>query len=322
MVRGILRWAVLLALPLLVMGGFTQVKAESFKVAIVLPGVITDKSFNQTVYEGILLAREKLGIEVAYSEKVPQADQAEAMADYARRGYNLIIGCGGEFQDAADRVASNFPDTMFMVVNGDTADKNLAIARFHNEGLAYVMGYIGGKMTESNIGAFIGGQQVQFSMLHLLGFENGFKAANPDSKVLVAWTNDWDDIAKGKEAALSVIAQGADMIYPTMDNAILGSYQAAKEQGKWAFGVYYDVYQDWPEIILQSAIMMWDGALVELISLAKDGKLEGKEYLIGFETPTATGLGSWGPSVPEEVRAATLQIIDDIISGKLDPAAK
>ena len=319
---GPLKWAALLVLPLLALGGFSQAKAEEFKAAMVLPGVITDKSFNQTCYEGAVKAREKLGIEVAYSEKVPQPDQAEALADYARRGYNLVIGVGGEFQDAVDRVAKRYPDTMFMVVNGTTPTKNVAVVRFHYEALAYVLGYIGGKMTQTDTGAFIGGQQIAFSMQLLLGYENGFKAADPKSKVLVAWTNDWDDIAKGKEAALTVISQGADMVFPTMDNAIVGSFQAVKEQGKHAFGIYYDTYPDWPDIILQSAVMKWDAALLDMITIAKDGKLEGKEYMVGFDSPDAAGIGAYGPSVSEELRKEVSGIIDDIKSGKIDPAAK
>ncbi len=326
MVRGILKnpgkWLALLALPLLVLGGFSQAKAEDFKAAIVMPGVITDKSFNQTCYEGAMKAKDKLGIEVAYSEKVPQPDQAEALADYARRGYKLVIGAGGEFQDAVDRIAKRYPETMFLVLNGTTPAENIAVARFHYEALGYTLGYIGGKMTKTGTGAFIGAQQIAFSLQMLLGYENGFKAAKSDGKVLVAWTNDWDDIAKGKEAALTVISQGADMVFPTMDNAIVGSYQATKEQGKSAFGIYYDTYSDWPDTVLQSAVMKWDAALLDMIALAKDGKIEGKEYRIGFDSPDAAGLGSYAPAVPEEVRKEVTQIIEDIKSGKLDPAAK
>ena len=313
-----LKWAMLLALPLLIAGGFSQAKAEDFKAAIVMPGVITDKSFNQTCYEGAMKAKDKLGIEVAYSEKVPQPDQAEALADYARRGYQLVIGAGGEFQDAVDRVAKRYPDTMFMVINGTTPDKNVAVARFHYEGLAYTLGYIGGKMTKSNTGAFIGAQQIAFSMQMLLGFENGFKAANSNGKVLVAWTNDWDDIAKGKEAALTVISQGADMVFPTMDNAIVGSFQAAKQKGVWAFGIYYDHYPEWPDTILQSAVMHWSQAIFRVLNIAYDGKLEGKEYLIGFEEPKAMSLGTFNPAVPEALRQEILQLIEDIKAGKVD----
>jgi basic membrane protein A and related proteins len=71
--------------------------ADPMRVAIVMPGNITDKSWNPAGYEGLMRAQEELGVEVAYSEKVAQPDQAEAMADYARPGYDIVIGHGGEF---------------------------------------------------------------------------------------------------------------------------------------------------------------------------------------------------------------------------------
>ena len=68
--------------------------------------------------------------------------------------------------------------------------------------------------------------------------------------------------------------------------------------------------------------MKWDAALVDMIAIAKEGKLEGKEYMVGFDSPDAAGIGSYGPSVPEDVRKDVAQIIEDIKSGKLNPAAK
>lgn len=306
------------ALALLTAVSFTPAQAKDFKAAIVLPGVITDKSANQSGYEGMMLAKERLGMTVSYSEKVAQPDQAEAMADYARRGYNVVLGMGGEFQDAADRVAKRYPKTMFVVINGVTPSVNVVCLRFKDVDSGYVLGYLAGKMSKSGIGAYIGAQQIAFTLDQQKGFSNGFMAASPKGKVLTAWTSDWDDIAKGKEAALTCISQGADMIYPTMDNAIVGSFQAAKQEGKWAFGIYYDHYPEWPDTILQSAVMHWSQAIFRVLSIAYDGKLEGKEYLIGFEEPEAMSLGTFNPAVPENLRQEIMQLIEDIKSGKVD----
>ena len=65
---------------------------EKFKIAIALPGTITDKAWNQFGYEGVNLAKQKLGAEVNFVEKVAQADQAETLTDFARRGYNFGQG--------------------------------------------------------------------------------------------------------------------------------------------------------------------------------------------------------------------------------------
>ncbi|MEH6626519.1 MAG: BMP family protein [Motiliproteus sp.] len=283
--------------------GSAFAESQTFKVAAVFPGNITDKSFNQAGYEGVVRAKKELGIELAYSEKVAQPDQAEALSDYARRGYQVVIGHGGEFQEAAKRVARRYPDTMFVVTNGVKARENIATLGFDNKQLGYVMGYIGGKMSKSGKGGYIGAQKIKFATELGGGFEAGFMAARPDGKVYTAWTNNWDDISKGKEAALNLISHGVDMIFPTMDNAVIGSLQAARQnEGVYGFGIYYDAIQDWPNTVLQSAILDMRSAMVEVIRLAKADQLEGKSYTFDLSQPEIARIGTYSEVVPESVR--------------------
>lgn len=297
---------------------FKSAFADTLKVAIVMPGNITDKSWSQSGYEGILQAKDKLGVEIAYSEKVAQADQAEAMADYARRGYRLVIGHGGEFQDAAKRVAAKYPDTIFIVNNGQQGEGNIASADFNFSQFGYLMGYLAGKMSKSGKAGWIGGQKIKFSLDLNASYEAGFKAAG-GKEVFTAYTNDWDDIAKGKEAALNQISQGADVIFPTMDNAVIGSLQACKEKGVWGFGLYYDAIADWPDTVLQSAIFDIKGAMLDYIKLAQDGKLEGKNYNFDLKTPEAARIGTFHSAVPEDVKAEVLALAEKIKSGEFKP---
>lgn len=302
------------------LGGITlggSAWAAGLKVAIVLPGVITDKSFNQAGYEGVERAAKELGIEFAYSEKVAQPDQPEALADYARRGYNMVIGHGGEFQDAVDKVAPNFPDTKFIIVNGTKAGGNVAIMSFDFAGLGYVMGYVSGKVSETGKGGYIGAQKLKFYVELGEGFAKGFKDAHPGGKVITAWTNDWDDVAKGKEAALNEISQGADVIFPSMDNAVVGSLQGIKEKGKKGIGIYYDAISDWPDTVIQSAIFDMRSALVAILTTAKQGQLEGKAYIYGLETPTVAHIGTYHSSVPAKVQDEVAAVIEKIKAGQV-----
>lgn len=297
---------------------FRPAWAQALKVAIVMPGNITDKSWTQSGYEGIKQVEEKLGVEVAYSEKVAQADQAEAMADYARRGYGLVIGHGGEFQDAAKRVAPKYPDTIFLVNNGQGGEGNLASADFNYSQPGYLMGYLAGKMSKTGKAGWIGGQKIKFSLDLNASYEAGFKAAG-GKEVYTTYTNDWDDIAKGKEAALNQISQGADVIFPTMDNAVIGSLQACKEKGVWGFGLYYDAIADWPDTIVQSAIFDIKGAMLDYVGYAKEGKLEGKNYNFDLKTPEACRIGTFHKSVPEDVKAEVLALAEKMKSGEFKP---
>jgi basic membrane protein A len=292
--------------------------AQPLKVAIVMPGNITDKSWTQAGYEGINNAKEKLGLEIAYSEKVAQPDQAEALSDYARRGYQVVIGHGGEFQDAAERVAAKYPDTMFVINNGHEAGSNIATAAFYYSQLGYLMGYIAGKMSKTGKAGWIGAQKIQFSTDLNSSFEKGFKDAG-GKEVITAWTNDWDDIAKGKEAALNQVGQGADVIFPTMDNAVIGSLQAAREKGIWGFGLYYDAIQDWPDTVLQSAIFDIKGAMLDYLTLAKEGKLEGKAYIYDLNKPEALRIGTFHSAIPEAVKTEVLALVEKMKTGELKP---
>ncbi len=292
--------------------------ADDFKVAIVLPGVITDKSFNQAGYEGVQRAAEKLGIEFAYSEKTAQPDQPEALSDYARRGYDLVIGHGGEFQESVSRVARRFSDTQFLIVNGTEPGDNYATMSFDFPGLGYVMGYVAGKTSETGKGGYIGAQKLLFYVQLGEGFEKGFLAARPDGKVFTAWTNDWDDVAKGKEAALNQISQGADVIFPSMDNAVVGSLQGVKEKGAMGIGIYYDAIVDWPDTVIQSAIFDMRSALGEVIATAKAGELQGKAYIFGLETSAAARIGSYADSVSAETRSEIEALIPSIIAGDIE----
>ena len=65
----------------------TPAYADAPRVAVALPGIITDRAFNENVYNGLVMAEEEHGAETAYTENVSQATQVEVMSDYARRGY-------------------------------------------------------------------------------------------------------------------------------------------------------------------------------------------------------------------------------------------
>ena len=288
------------------------------KAAIVMPGSVSDNGWNQAGYEGLTNAGKEFGFETAVSEKTAQPDQIEVLSDYARRGYNLVIGHGGEFQDAVERVAERFPDTMFMVNNGLGTGENIANADFYFSQVGYLMGYTAAKMSRTGTIGFIGAQQFKFTNDSVTSFENGAKAANPNIEVLITWTGDWDDVAKGKEAALNQISQGADVIWPTMDSATLGAMQAVQEKGIYGIGIYRDAINEWPEI-LQSAILDVRGNMRSYLELAAEGKLEGKAYKGDLNNEQAMRIGSFHPDIPEEIVAEIRDLVSQMQSGELQP---
>lgn len=288
--------------------------AAEFKLAGVVPGSITDQAFNQVVYEGYVLARDTLGIEMAYTEKVKQADQAEVLEDYARRGYNVVIGAGGEFVEAVKRAAKRYPDTMFVCLNCALI-KGAATVNFDNHAIGYLLGYVGGKMSDTKILGLIAGQKIKPALDIVKGMEKGLKDAVGGGKVLVTYTQDWDDVSKAKEAALGQISQGATAIVPYLDNGIVGVIQGLQEKGKFALSAITDLGKTKPDTNLISVVQSWQQAVLYFVTLAKEGKAKRQDYLFSIGDKPLS-VGTINPKVPADLRADIDRIVEDIKSGK------
>jgi len=124
--------------------------ADTRKVAMLLPGSINDQSWNAVGYKGLLKLKAD-GWDTAYSENVQSADEVEALRDYAKRGYDLVIGHTGRFLSAATRVGRDFPQTTFVVGSGSGgAGRNVASVDFDNTQFGYMIGVLAAKMSNGD----------------------------------------------------------------------------------------------------------------------------------------------------------------------------
>ncbi|ARV62641.1 BMP family ABC transporter substrate-binding protein [Nostocales cyanobacterium HT-58-2] len=288
-----------------------------FKIAIALPGVISDQAWNQSGYEGVQLAKQKLGAETTHVEQVAQADQTEVLSDFARRGYNLVFAHGGQFDAAIQQVAPQFPNTFFVGVNGTVNGSNIAALRIDHLQASYLCGIIGASMTKSNKLAYIAGQEFEATQQELRGFELGAKSVNPKIQISSTFTGDWNDVAKAKEATQAIISSGADVIYQWLDNASPVVLKTASEKGVYAFGNTKDQLEIAPKSVLTSAVKRLDLAIAYLAELAKQNKIKGQIYAIGLEKPDILNLGDFGSMVPEKVKQKALSTKQEIVAKQI-----
>ncbi|MGH8525001.1 MAG: BMP family protein, partial [Gammaproteobacteria bacterium] len=291
--------AILLSVALAVgaMGAPGSAGPTKLKVAAALPGIVTDKGFNQAAFEALKRMEKELGAQTAFTERVNQPDQIEVMSDYARRGFDLIIGHGGEFDDAGKKVAARFPKAKVVISAGTVTGPNLGSAKVNFFQMGFMGGTVAGMATKSGKVAVIIAQKFKSTDDMLAGFTQGAKWANPQVEVASSYTGNWDDVGKAKEAALAHVAKGADVIWPILDHALIGVYDAAKEKKISAIGFTGDQLDMAPDVILTSALQNIGIVLFEMAKLVNQGKFQGKSYVYGLETPGVTGVGRWNPSV-------------------------
>lgn len=304
---------ILTAAPLAPTGAATG----KLKVAAALPGIITDKAWNQSAYEGLKMIEKQMGAQIAYTERVAQPDQVEVLSDYARRGFDLIFAHGGEFDAAGKQVAAQFPKTKFVIDNGTNTGPNLADLQINHFQVAFLGGFVAGKMTKTNKVAVVAAEKFKAIEDLVAGFSQGAKYANPGVEVFVTFTGDWDNVGKGKEAALAHIAKGADVVMPILDHALVGVLDAVKEKNVYGVGYVADQLDLAPKNILTSVMENMSVAIFEMAKTVSAGKFESKNHVLGLENPKVARLGRYNAVVSQGVRAQVEQVKKLLLSGKI-----
>ncbi|MBI3770870.1 MAG: BMP family protein [Deltaproteobacteria bacterium] len=251
-------------------------RSTGFRVALLSPGPISDAGWNAAAYEGLLAVRDQLGVEVSQVETRTPPEFEEAFRDYARRGFQLVIGHGFEFQDAAAKVAPDFPRTVFLTTSGSTVRPNVAPLVFRLEDATFVLGYLAARLQPDGKACAVGGMDIPSVRGTFVAFEAGAKHARPDYPVTVSYIGGWDDLGAARAATLALIDRGCRYVFQNADAAGPGVFQAARERGIYAFGSNRVQHEVAPTAVLASAVIDIPHAFVAVARDVKDGRFQAR----------------------------------------------
>ena len=234
------------------------VGADEVKPAVVFDmGGKFDKSFNEGIYNGVERFREETGIE--YGE-------------FARRGYNPIIAVGFGQAPALDKVAAEFPDTSFSIIDMVVDQPNVQSIVFKEHEGSFLVGMIAALASETGKVGFVGGMDIPLIRRFACGYEQGVMYVNPDAQVYQNMTGTtpaaWNDPVKGGELAKSQFDRGADIVFAAAGGTGLGVLQAAADGGKLSIGVDSNQNYLHPGSVLTSMLKRVDVAAYEVYTTA------------------------------------------------------
>jgi basic membrane protein A len=300
----------------------------TLKVALLTSGPVSDQSWNGAAYAGIQQQRDSMGASISHIQTKTPAEFDENFRQYGAQGYQMVIGHGFEFQDAASRVAPSYPKTMFIVTSGRATAPNLAGIAFGFEEASYQAGMVAGRMTKTNTLGLIAGQEFPPVKASFDAFEAGAKSVNPRVKVLVSYIGNWDDVSAGKEQALAQIARGADILFQNADAAGLGVFQAAREKKVLAFGTNSDQNKVAPDVIVGSVVIDLPKAFLIVAREIAAGTFKGRVISLGVKEDVVRltlnpAMGDRIPaqaraesdSVGRALRAGTFHALDALLAG-------
>lgn len=295
---------------------------KDVKVALVLPGSANDKGWNQEAYDGLEKIKD-MGCQTAYSENVQASDYETIFRGYADQGFNVVFGHGTEFEDAAEKVAEDYPDTTFCITSSDISqDPNVCSLQNLNNEQGFIAGVVAALATESKKVAAIGGMEIPSIQSYIMGFEQGVEYVDNGTEALTAYTGDFSDATKVKEQANAFIEQGADIVSQDADEAGLGLFEAVKDapDGVYAIGSVKDQYEECPGKVLTSATnQIGDAMSVAVEDYMKEG-LEAKCYKFGIKEGTI-GLADYhdcSDVLTDEEKQFVTDTMDKIANGEIE----
>src|SRR5215204_2529639 len=314
-------------------------KQCQMKVGIVFDiGGKNDRSFNAAAWDGVRRAEKDLPICLYDVEPGNPTSIEPAMRAFAEKNFDLIIGVGFAQGPIMQRVANDYPNIKFAIIDGvimeadgKTPKKNVASLDFREHEDSNIVGMIAAAKSKSGVLGFIGGMDIPLIHKFETGYEEGALSVNPNVRVIdnyVGVTDSaWNNPGKGKELALSQIGQGADVIFTAAGNSGLGAFDAVEQYGKneqgeankFVIGVDSNQNMVKPGFVLTSMVKRVDNSVYDVVKEVLSGKFEGGFHVFGLDKEgVAFSMDEHNKSlIPEDILKRVEESKAKIVNGEI-----
>lgn len=280
-----------------------------------------DKSFNQAAYDGMEKWKKESGRSYLEVEVASESQFEPALRSLAERGATPIIGMGFSQAAAVEKLAKEFPQRHFAIIDAVVDLPNVQSVVFKEQEGSFLVGAMAAIASKTGKVGFVGGMDIPLIRKIQCGYAQGAKYANPQVQVLadITGTTDaaWNNPTRGGELAKAQFAQGVDVVFAAAGTTGMGVYQAAKDSGQLAIGVDSNQNYLQPGTMLTSMVKSVDVVVYNAAKSFKSGtsvlglKEGGVGYALdAYNAPLVT------PQMQQQVEAAKA----DIISGKIKVA--
>ncbi|MCU0883481.1 MAG: BMP family ABC transporter substrate-binding protein [Beijerinckiaceae bacterium] len=313
-----------LALAGVAMSAVAAIAQQAVTPAVVYDlGGKFDKSFNEAAYTGAEKFKAETKVEYRDFEIQNDAQREQALRNFAQRGQNPIVAVGFSFRAALEKVAAEFPNTRFSIIDSVVNLPNVQSIVFKEHEGSYLVGVLAGLASKKNTVGFVGGMDIPLIRRFACGYVQGVKAAKPTATVIQNMTGTtgaaFRDPVRGGELARGQISQGADVIYHASGATGIGVLQAAADGGALGIGVDSNQNGLHPGKVLTSMLKRVDVAVHTSFTTARAGTWKAGTTVLGL----AEGGVDWADDannkalVTAEMRAAVTKASDDIKAGRV-----
>ena len=299
----------------------TAATAAVVKAGFVYVSPITEAGWTRQHEEGRKAVEAALGsgVQTTFVENVPEgADAERVIRDLAATGHQIIFTPSFGYMEPTLKVAQDYPQVKFESITGYKTTLNVAAANARYYEGRYLAGIAAGRMTKTGVAGFVAGFPIPEVLQGINAFTLGMRAANPQAEVRVVWLNAWFDPPREREAALTLVNQGADVL--TNHSGSPAVPQVAEEKGVLLLAYQSDMARFAPKAQLASVTHHWGGYYTGVAQSVLDGRWQNKPVWGGMADGLVR-LSAVSPALPAEVKAGLVQRQQALVAGRLQPFA-
>ncbi len=311
--------AIILLILLLSACGQTTPDSGDQKVGLLVPDTVSDQVWGTKGYKGLLRIQTEYDLDVYYKEGIhTDSSIKKAVEDFHKDGVTLIFGHGSEYAQTFNSISSDYPNIHFVCFNSEAQGENVTSLNFEANAMGFFGGMVAGHMSKTNnigiIAAFEWQPEVD-------GFFEGVLHENPDARVLIDYTQDWDDPDKALAILDNMIEQEVDVVYPAGDGFNVPIINSLKEKGLYAVGFVSD-QSDLGENTVITSTVQHVPALYELVARRHfTGELDSGNLYFDFKDDVIS-LGKFSPLVSKEYQENIHNQIEEYKNSGLLPNEK
>lgn len=299
----------------------TTARAEGkVKMGFIYPSPVGEAGWAHELDEGRKKIVAKFGgkVEAITAENIPEGpDAARTMNQMIADGAKLLmIGSFGYMNDGL-KLAKQYPDVAIINASGYKLSGNFGNFQTRNYESSYIAGLAAGYVTKSKILGVVAAYPIPEVVGIINAFTLGAQKTNPDITVKVVWLNSWFDPNKSQEAARSLVAAQADVLFSLYQDTP-EVVALADELGVYSISTSSDMKKNAPKKYLMGMGIDWGPHFTDVAGQVLAGTYKGSSYWGGMKDG-AVFAASLTPDLTPEQRKVTDDAISGITAGTFHP---
>jgi basic membrane protein A len=291
--------------------------AKELKVGFVYLSSVKDAGWSHAHELGRQSIEKMSNIKTSFVDSVMENEDTYIEAvlhQMAESGDNLIFATSYGYGNAVKKISLQFPNVIFMHCSGASLNSNVGTYFGRMYQARYLTGLVAGAMTKSNIIGYVAAFPIPEVIRGINAFALGARKANPEAKIYVRWTKDWNDPLLEKVYANELVDLKADILAQHQDSP--ATQMVANKRGIYSIGYNHNMSSFAPEAHLTAAVWDWSKVYKPIVKSVSTGKWKSEDIWWGLKKGLV-GIAPFSSKVPEEVRKMVLRNKKGILSNKL-----